>query len=131
MAGIIGLKQLYFGSDDGDTYVFNKEIFTDEDSIVIPIRIRTKEYYLSGPDQLDEIQRIFVYADEPQSTNVSISLDGGDYEYLGTITEIKEPQKFDIWKKCYHCSLGLDEISSSNIHIKGFNIHYEPQLEIR
>ena len=126
-----GLKQLYWGAENGRTYVYDSDTFSDKDGTAISVRVRTKEYYLSGPDVLDEIQRIYIYADEPQATNVSISLDGGDYEFLGTITETDEPQRFDIWKKCYHFSIGFDEISTNNIKIKGFNIIYEPQPEIR
>lgn len=129
MAGIIGVKRLYFGASNGRTYNVKPDTFTDKDGSAIAVRIRSKEYYLSGPDKLDEIQRVFAFSDEPQTTNISISVDDGDYDYLGSIQ--KEIQRFDIWKKCYHFSIGLDEISSNNIKIKGFNIHYVPQTELR
>lgn len=120
-----GISQLYIGNDGSKAFVFDDSVFTD-DGNNIETRIRTKEYYLSGPDKMDEIKYIYVYADVPQATNFSISLDGGDYEYLGQITATDEPQRFDIYKKCFHFSLGLDEMSGSNIQIKGFNVWYEP-----
>jgi len=126
---IAGKRELYFGVSDGETFNFEEGTYTD-DGTAIASRVRTKEYYLSGPDQLDEIQRIFVYSDEPQGGNISISLDGGDYEALGSIQEANFPEKFDIWKKCYHFSIGIDEVSSNNFVIKGWNVHYEPQEEI-
>ena len=127
---IAGRRELYFGVSDGETFNFSEGTYTD-DGTAIAIRIRTKEYYLSSPDKLDEIQRIFTYADEPQATNLSISLDSEDYESLGSLQQHRFPQRFDVWKKCYHLSIGLDEISSNNIKVKGFNITYEPSPEIR
>lgn len=126
---IAGVHQLYFGTSTSKTFVFDNSIFSD-DGNSIELKVRTKNFYLSGPDQLDEIQRVFLYADEPQAANFSISIDGGDYEYQGQIQETREPQKFDVWKQCYHFSLGLDEISTNNIKIKGFNVHYNPQTQI-
>lgn len=127
---MIGNQQLYFGVDDGETFAVDKDTFTD-DGTAIAVRIRTKEYYLSNPDILDEIQRIFVYADEPQGINLSLSTDSDDYQYLGQTQKVATPQRFEVWKKGYHFSLGFDEVSSYNLQIKGFNIHYESQPEIR
>lgn len=126
---IAGKRELYFGVSDGETFNFQEGLYTD-DGTPIASRVRTKEYYLSSPDQIDEIQRIFAYADEPQGGNLSIALDSKDYEYLGSMQKISEPQKFDIWENCFHISVGIDEISSNNFKIKGFNIHYLPQSEI-
>lgn len=126
---IAGRRELYFGVSDGETFNLQEGLYTDDGS-AISSRVRTKEYYLSGPDQQDEIQRLWVYADEPQGGNISISLDNDDYQYLGAMQETDFPQKFDIWKKCYHFSVGIDEKSSRNFIIKGFNIRYEPQIEI-
>jgi hypothetical protein len=129
MAGA-GLHQLYFGDTTGKTFCLDEDVYSDDGSN-IEVKVRTKEYYLSGPDAQDEIQRIFLYADDPQMARISISVDSGDYEALGSVTEHREPQKFDIWKKCFHFSIGIDEVSTNNIKIKGFNVHYEPQKEIR
>ena len=127
MSGITGLKQLYFGASDGQTYNIKDGTYKDKDETPIAIRIRTKNYYLSSPEIIDEIQQIFIFSDEPQATNVGISLDDGNYESLGSIQE--KVEKFDVYKKCYRISLGFDEVSSNNIKIKGFNIYYEPQSE--
>ena len=126
---IAGKRELFFGTTLGKTFNFEEGTYTD-DGNAIAVRVRTKEYYLSGPDTLDEIQRVFIYADEPQGGDISISIDGGDYEFLGQAQKTTEPERFDIWKKCYHFSIGIDEISNNNIKMKGFNIIYEPQPEI-
>ena len=126
---IPGENQLYFGDSTGETFAIDNDTFTD-DGVDIAVRIRTKNYYLSNPDKLDEIVRVFVYADTPQATTLSLSRDSGDYETFGSVQEKDYPQRFDVWKKCYHCSVGLDEISSYNISVKGFNIEYTPLKEI-
>ena len=113
----------------GKTFNFEEGTFTD-DGTPIAVRVRTKEYYLSSPDVLDEIQRVFIYADEPQGGDISISIDGGDYEFLGQAQKTTEPERFDVWKKCYFFSLGIDEISDNNIVFKGFNLHYESLPEV-
>ena len=71
-----------------------------------------------------------MYADQPQGGSISLSLDSGNYECLGQVQEYKTPERFDVYKKCYHFSIGVDEVSKRNFKIKGVNIHYEPQSEI-
>ena len=127
---IAGRRELYFGTTVGKVFNFAQGTYTD-DGTPITSRIRTKEYYLSGEEQIDEITRIFVYSQEPQGGSISISLDNGDYEVLGSMFEADIPERFDIWKKCYHFSLGVDEVSSSNFKIKGFVVKFVPQTEIR
>jgi len=126
---ISGKRELYFGVDDGETFNFEEDTFTD-DGTAIASRVRTKNYYLSGPNQIDEIQRVWVYADQPQGGNISISIDDGDYEYLGQVQEYQFPEKFDVWRKGFHFSLGIDEVSSGNFKVKGVNVMYEPQEEV-
>ena len=124
---VYGKKILFFGTTAGKTYKVDDSVYTDANT-AIALKVRTKNYYLSGPNTIDEIQRLFFYSDEPQGTNISISLDDGVYEYLDSLQDTI--QKIDVWEKCYQFSFGLDEISSNNVKIKGFNVHYMPQFEI-
>ena len=124
---ITGNSQLFFGTSVGKTFKVDADIFTDNGT-PIALRIKTKEYYLSGPNQIDEIERIYAYSDEPKAIVLTLSLDSGQYETIGSVQDIVH--KFDVWQKCYHFSLGLDDISSDNIKFKGFNIEYTPQTEI-
>lgn len=123
---ISGTTQLYFGTTTGKAFVFDDDTFSD-DGNDIALRIRTKEYYLPPIEEEHEIQDIYVFADEPQATNLSIAFDGGDYEYLGQITGKKsrgKEERFRVWDSGVHFSLGLDEISTRNILIRGFNVYY-------
>jgi len=120
---IAGISQLYFGTSVGKTYVFDDNVFSD-DGNAIPLKVRTKEYYMQPLEEDHQIIEVNVFSDEPQGTNFSISLDGGDYDYQGQIQGDKNPNKFKIWKHCNHFSLGLDELSTKNIKIKGFIVYY-------
>ena len=120
--GILGIRQCYFGTTSGNTYVVQDGTYSD-DGIDIPVRVKTKNYYLTPTNQMVKIEKIYVFSEEPLGSTVSISLDGGEYQSLGSIQE--EIQCFEIWDKCYYFSLALDEISSKNFKIKGFNVEYE------
>lgn len=124
-----GKQQLFFGATNGETFRVDESTFSD-DGNPIAIRVRTKDYYLSGQNRIDEVENIFVYADEPQATNVSIRVDKGNYEFLGSVQQGDEPERFDYWDKCYSFSIGFDEVSSNNVKLKGFNIIYSPQPEM-
>jgi len=127
MTGTIGLKRLYFGTTVGKTFNFREGLYTD-DSTDICLRLRTKNYYPAGPGNRFEIQDIYVFSDEPQNATISISLDNKVYEVIGTVQ--KTVERFPVWKKCYQFSLGIDEMSSNNIKIKGFLVTYNPLPEI-
>lgn len=126
---IAGRKELYFGTSVGKTFNFSESDFSD-DGTPIASRIRTKNYPLSGLDVLDDIQTIFAYSDEPQGGSVSLSIDNGDYETLGSLQDVDNPVRFDVYDGGYQASLGIDEISSSNFKIKGFTIQHEPRTEV-
>ncbi len=126
---ISGRRELFFGTSIGKTFNFSESDFSD-DGTPINSRVRTKEYYLSGPDQVDEIKYIYAYSDEPQGGNISISIDGSEYEQLGSLQNADNPERFDVWKDCHHFSLGIDEVYSNNFRIKGFNTHYEVKPQI-
>jgi len=121
---ISGISQLYFGTSIGKTFAFNDDIFSDAGN-AIALKVRTKEYYMQPIDEDHQIQEVNVFSDEPQGTNFSISLDGGDYEYQGQIQGDEDPNVFKIWNHCNHFSLGLDELSTNNLKIKGFVAYYE------
>jgi len=121
-----GTNQLLFGTTLGKTFAFDDNTFSDNGA-AISLKVRTKEYYPSPIEKEKEIQEIYVFSDDPHGTNLSISLDGGDYEYKGQIQGEKsrgKQERFMIWKSGIHFSLALDEISTNNIKIKGFTIFY-------
>lgn len=121
---ISGSNQLYFGTSVGRTYTFDDNVFSDDEN-PIALRVRTKNYYMQPIDEDHQIREVNVFSDEPQGTNFSISLDDGDYEYKGQIQGDEDPNVFKVWKSCNHFSLGLDELSTNNISIKGFCIYYD------
>jgi len=120
---ISGISSLYFGTSVGKTYVFDDNIFSD-DGNAIALKIRTKEYYMQPIDEDHQLQEVNVFSDEPQGTNFSISLDGGDYEYKGQIQGDEDPNVFKIWKSFNKVSFGLDELSTNNVKIKGLVLYY-------
>ncbi len=120
---IAGSSQLYFGTSVGKTYAFDDSVFSDAGT-AIAVKVRTKNYYVQPMDENHQLQEINVFSDEPQGTNLSVSLDGGDYDYKGQIQGDKNPNVFPIWKQFNHFSIGLDEISANNISVKGFVAYY-------
>jgi len=120
---IAGSSQLYFASDNGKTYAFENGVYSD-DGTNIALRIRTKNYYPQPVDLSKQVRSVSVFSEEPQGANFSISLDGGEYEYKGQLQGEGDPDKFKVWKSATYFSLGLDEISTNNIIIKGFILYY-------
>jgi hypothetical protein len=120
---IAGSSQLYFGTTVGKTFAFDNDTYSD-DGNNIALRIRTKNYYPQPVDFSKQIKTVSIFSEEPQGTNFSISLDGGEYEYKGQIQGETDPDEFKIWKSATYFSLGLDEISTNNIKIKGFLLYY-------
>lgn len=120
---ISGTTQLYFGTSVGKTYRFKEDEFSD-DGAPIALKVRTKDYYVQPIDESHQLQELAVFSDEPQTTNFSISIDNGDYEYKGQIYGDEEPNNFKVWKSFNRVSFGLDEISTHNIKIKGIVLYY-------
>lgn len=120
---ISGTSQLYFGSNNGKTYRFKEETYSD-DTYNIAMRVRTKNYYVQPIDEDHQLQEVILYADEPQGTNFSISIDDDDYEYKKQIQEDKDPNTFKVWKHFNRVSFGLDEVSTKNPKIKGLIMYY-------
>lgn len=67
---------------------------------------------IGDPDEEKQLKYLYVYASPISTLRVFISYNGGDFEYLGAVSDY--PQRFDLgFKKCHYIQLKVTESSSN------------------
>ena len=78
----------------------------------ITAEIITHPDYCEAPENLKQINQLYIFATPRSTLKVFISFDGGDWELLGQVND--HPQFFDVgYVKCYYFQLKLTEASSN------------------
>ena len=123
------VEKIYFGNDDGDTFLWNNG--TNDNSSAINGEILTKEYLLALPHQTI-VKDITTLSEQRVNALVRYQFDRtGDWHSLNDITSRFCRLIFKTLGKANSIRLRITDNSKNTSIIEGFNFHHKPQPDKR
>jgi len=122
-------KRIYFGTDDGYVYEFNKGSMVNGSAI--PFIVETKDYYLTVPSAYKLLHHIVVFMNGSRGITVQYRLDDGDWKTLGRVTKAQTYLQFPDAARCQRVRFRILEMSSGGqFSYEGIDIYYSLETNI-
>jgi len=120
-------QRYYFGTDDGNVFHFNSG--NTMNSVAIPFRVETKDYYLGYPSYWKVLQKVIVFTDYAgKGVLVQASCDGGDWISLGRVNKEQTELIFPSGTKCQRVKFRIAESSSGDrFAFEGLDVYFTAQ----